>query len=90
MYDKCNKYFHVPVIGDLGECDERIKQPSGFIHSPDLDNDGEYETYQNCLFTIIAPELQVIYMMFTEFDIEFSQDCGYDFVDIREVCFLFK
>ena len=67
------------------ECKEILNQPSGFIHSPDLDNDGKYDTNQNCSWTLTAPEDHVIYLQFLEFDIEYYDNCIYDFVEIWEV-----
>ena len=67
------------------ECGGLLTEPSGFIHSPDVDNDGYYDSNQNCFWTITAPAEQVIFLKFLEFDIEFHVDCDYDFV---EVCLL--
>ena len=69
-------------------CEEVLHEPSGFISSPDEDNDGQYEINQECHWTLWAlGGGQVIYFEFLEFDLEDSYLCVWDFVEIKEVCF---
>ena len=79
-------FFNLTERGQ--ECGAFLTQPSGFIQSPDEDNDGTYENDQDCLWTISAPEGQIIQIKFSEFDIETHKTCDLDFVDIKEVCAL--
>lgn len=67
-------------------CGEVLTQSSGSIASPDLDKNGKYDLETNCIWTITAPEHQVIHLKFLEFDLEYQESCLYDFVEIREVC----
>lgn len=66
------------------DCGESLTGPSGVFISPDVDNNGVYESNQDCLWTLTAPEHQVIYLKFIKFDLEFEDNCGYDYV---EVCY---
>ena len=71
-------------------CGEFLSQSSGSLHSPDEDNDGEYENEMECHWTLTAPEHQVIYLKFLEFDIEYIINCDFDFVEVREAFTLFS
>ena len=70
------------------ECGGNLTEPSGFLHSPDHDNDGKYETNQDCYWTLTALEHQVINLKFLYFYLEDEENCIYDYVEIQEVCFL--
>ena len=67
-------------------CEETITQPSGFIHSSDLDNGGKYDIRHACVWKLTAEKGQRIYLRFLEFEMKYTDNCNYDFVEIREVC----
>lgn len=81
MLEEYNKNF-ASFTERERDCGESLTEPSGVFVSPDVDNNGKYEGNQDCLWTLTAQEHQVIYLKFIKFDIEFEDNCGYDYVEV--------
>ena len=60
-----------------------IKSKSGFITSPDYDNDGLYDKNVDCLWTIQVEEGHFIRYMFQYIYIEDSDGCTKDTLWVR-------
>lgn len=71
------------MVSDInGKCGGMLTQPSGNISSYDGNHDGLYDNNQNCVWTIIAPEDNVIRLEFLgDFELE-SSECYFDYVKV--------
>ena len=63
-------------------CGDITTSPSGNISSPDWDGTGFYVDNQNCVWTLVAPTDHVIRLKFLDFDLEWEENCGYDYVQV--------
>ena len=57
----------------------------GVIYSPNFP--WNYPERTMCNWTITAPYREMIYLNFTDFNLEFSGDCGADYVEVRNYYF---
>ena len=74
----------MPVISDTNlTCGGILLEPAGTIQSPDSDGDGEYDSYAMCFWAIIAPVDKYVKIKFTSVDIEYSNTCDYDRVQVN-------
>lgn len=75
-----NKLFHNPCI--VASCNVTLLAPQGTITSPNYP--GDYNSIENCLWTIIAPAGYLIYLRFDAFAIEPSNSINecVDFVRV--------
>lgn len=53
--------------------------------SPDIDMNGKYDSYMNCLWTIAVDSNKAVNLSFTTFDLELSTSygCSYDYVKVQ-------
>ncbi|XP_063063043.1 cubilin [Engraulis encrasicolus] len=72
------------TLGPQQGCGGYLSSPSGLFGSPDINFDGLYEPYMDCLWTIAAPANKVLNLTFTTFDLEAHSTCRYDYVKIYD------
>ena len=63
-------------------CGKTLSQPSGFIFSPDWDNDGLYDLLVDCSWTITAEADERIELEILSIDIEVDETCDYDYIKV--------
>lgn len=63
-----------------GECGGILTEPTGEIKSVDRNGDHLYENDLDCLWLIIAEKGYVIELKFRHFDLEYDDDCRFDFI----------
>lgn len=68
-------------------CGGNFFTPEGFIRSPNFPND--YPKLIDCVWLINVPVNNQIELNITQFDLEKSRDCRFDFLVIRFVYFIF-
>ena len=64
-------------------CGGVLADTSGWLASPDFNNDGFYENDVDCWWFIVADIFQVIMINITEIDVEDNVVCGYDYLKVR-------
>lgn len=64
-------------------CGGNFFTPEGFIRSPNFPDN--YPILKDCVWLINVPVTNQIELNITEFDLEQSKDCRYDYVEIRSV-----
>lgn len=64
-------------------CGGYLTSSSGMFGSPDIDMNGKYEPYLNCLWTIAVDPNKVISLSFTTFELEGGVSCSYDYVKVQ-------
>lgn len=69
-------------------CGGNFYTTEGFIMSPNFPND--YPKRMNCIWTINVPGLNQIELNITQFYLEESFECEFDFVEIRYLEFMYK
>ena len=63
-------------------CGGNLTEPSGLISPPDVDNDGFYDNDVHCNWTITTDGNRMIELQFLTMDIEFDDDCLYDYITV--------
>ncbi|KAF2368216.1 EGF-like domain, partial [Trinorchestia longiramus] len=64
-------------------------QQSETIRSLDADNDGNYEPMLHCIWLILAPTDQIVYLQFSRFDLEpqpqnETRNCPFDYLEVLD------
>ncbi|KAK3572019.1 hypothetical protein QTP86_022249 [Hemibagrus guttatus] len=74
------------TLGPQQGCGGYLTSSSGMFGSPDIDMNGKYDSYLNCLWTIAVDSNKAVNLSFTTFDLEFSTSngCSYDYVKIYD------
>lgn len=72
------------TLGPLQGCGGSLSSPLGVFGTPDIDNDGMYDYYLDCLWTITANTNQVLNLTFSTFELESSSACRYDYVKVYD------
>ena len=70
-------------------CGSVLTETTGWLASPDSDNDGLYDNNEDCWWFIIADFYQAITINITDIDIEDNVVCGYDYLKVNrtQLCF---
>lgn len=63
-------------------CGGRYTAREGTIHSPNYPD--RYDVHADCIYTIQVDRQHVVELNFTDFDVEPSQNCTYDFLAVRK------
>ena len=69
-------------------CGGVLTENTGWLASPDSDNDGLYDNDEDCWWFIIAEVYQAITINITDIDIEDNVVCGYDYLMVSLIHFL--
>ena len=64
------------------ECGGLIRSKSGWITSPDMDTDGQYDFNINCSWVVEAEENDTITFEVRSYDIEDSDACNSDYLKV--------
>ena len=72
----------VPVCGGHLTAGLSVKQ----IFSHAKHGDANYNNKEDCDWIIEAPQGKNVLLNFLSFEMEDEQDCGYDFIEVRVVC----
>uniref|UniRef100_A0A4W4F6Q8 Cubilin n=1 Tax=Electrophorus electricus TaxID=8005 RepID=A0A4W4F6Q8_ELEEL len=72
------------TLGPQQGCGGYLTSSSGQFGSPDIDMNGKYESFMNCLWTIAVSPNKVINLTFTTFELEGDSDstCLYDYIKV--------
>ncbi|XP_063777593.1 cubilin [Pseudophryne corroboree] len=72
------------TLGPLQGCGGYLTNATGYIGSPDSNQDGKYDQNLDCVWNIVAPINKLINLTFTAFILEAESwgTCRYDFVKI--------
>ncbi|XP_022094553.1 cubilin homolog [Acanthaster planci] len=66
-----------------GSCYSLLEEDNGIFYSPGFP--GSYDHNQDCSYIVVLPnENDHVMLRFTSFDLEPSQNCVYDFVEVRD------
>ncbi|XP_042234787.1 cubilin-like [Homarus americanus] len=74
------KGFNISYTSLPGGCGGLFTTPSGTIHSPNYPQ--HYDVHSDCVWTIRVNRLHVVELNFTNFDVEPSTNCTYDYVSV--------
>lgn len=80
MLECCN---WLAPSGPQQGCGGYLTSSSGMFGSPDIDMNGKYESYMNCLWTIAIDPNKVVSLSFTTFELEGGVSCSYDYVKVQ-------
>ncbi|KAG9276492.1 cubilin [Astyanax mexicanus] len=74
------------TLGPEQGCGGYLTASSGMFGSPDIDYNGKYENYMDCLWTITVSSNKAINLSFLTFELEgmSSSVCRYDYVQIYD------
>ncbi|KAL2085662.1 hypothetical protein ACEWY4_018982 [Coilia grayii] len=72
------------TLGPQQGCGGYLSSSQGMFGSPDINFDGLYEHYMDCLWTIAAPANKALNLTFSTFELEQSSNCRYDYVKIYD------
>ena len=61
-----------------------MTKSSGWIASPDFDNDGEYDYYLNCYWTVLVKDTSVVVFQVLFVRIQFVDGCYQDFLEVSQ------
>ncbi|KAJ8376962.1 hypothetical protein SKAU_G00075420 [Synaphobranchus kaupii] len=72
------------TLGPQQGCGGYLNAPTGMFGSPDINLDGKYEPYLDCLWTIAMPTNKAVNLTFTSFVLENMHGgvCRFDYVKI--------
>ena len=70
------------IYYESSACGGQFSTPSGIIRSPY--HPANYPQHRQCTYLISAPAGNVIQLQFSDFDVEGSWNCRYDFLEIRD------
>ncbi|XP_076436087.1 cubilin-like isoform X2 [Babylonia areolata] len=73
--------FRATFLSDPG-CVWSTSNLTGTVQSLNFPNN--YPDNQNCVYTIRAPSGYQVTLTFTDFDLEVEEECGYDYLEIRD------
>ncbi|KAK2147338.1 hypothetical protein LSH36_558g01028 [Paralvinella palmiformis] len=76
--------FHITfaAIPSTPGCGGQLTSDSGTVISPNFPN--AYPHNAQCIWTIAVPDTEVITLTFTDLNIETTQNCRYDYVEVRD------
>lgn len=82
---KLNYSLCLAHSGPQQGCGGYLTSSSGMFGSPDIDMNGKYDSYLNCLWNIAVDPNKAVSLSFTNFDLEFgsSSGCSYDYVKVQ-------
>ena len=69
-----------------GQCGGNHYTDSGVLASPNYPE--AYPTNLSCIWTLTVQEKDTINLIFIEIDLEYNQDCVYDFVEVTMTKFI--
>ncbi|KAI4871253.1 hypothetical protein NFI96_019773 [Prochilodus magdalenae] len=74
------------TLGPQQGCGGYLTSSTGMFGSPDIDFNGKYENYLDCLWTIAVSPNKAINLTFSTFELEAptGSDCRYDYVKIYD------
>ncbi|XP_017555843.2 cubilin [Pygocentrus nattereri] len=74
------------TLGPQQGCGGYLTASTGMFGSPDIDFNGKYEHYMDCLWTIAVSTNKAVNLTFATFDLEggFGSECRYDYVKIYD------
>ncbi|MCJ8728547.1 hypothetical protein PDJAM_G00005700 [Pangasius djambal] len=72
------------TLGPQQGCGGYLTSSSGTFGSPDIDMNGKYEPYLNCLWTISFDPNKAVSLSFSTFELEGGSSCSYDYVKIYD------
>ncbi|KAG1661332.1 Cubilin [Nymphon striatum] len=89
------KVFDGNSLSTQGQgCGGIINATAGLIKSVDIDNDGKYENYLDCIWKIAVPTGKVIKFTFSSFSVEKSAPnldaCSNDYLELRDGYFRYS
>ena len=80
--------MHVIFLSGLAEeCGRSLVNSTGYIESPDSDNDGQYDHSVDCRWTIVGAENDTIELKMLKFDLEQDDMCSYDYLKVSIILF---
>ncbi|XP_034122311.1 cubilin homolog [Drosophila guanche] len=65
-------------------CGSTLRGPTGQLHFPPNTADGDYQPDERCPFIIRTPPGHVLNVTFTQFDLQKSNDCSSDFLQLHD------
>ncbi|XP_017135474.1 cubilin homolog isoform X2 [Drosophila miranda] len=65
-------------------CGSTLRGPTGQLHFPPNTVDGDYQPDERCPFIIRTPPGHVLNVTFTQFDLQESNDCAADFLQLHD------
>ncbi|XP_028815099.1 cubilin [Denticeps clupeoides] len=72
------------TLGPQQGCGGFLDASQGTLGSPDINGDGRYEHFLDCMWTITAPVNKVVNLTFSAFDLEPGSPCRYDYVGVHD------
>ncbi|XP_066539114.1 cubilin [Hoplias malabaricus] len=72
------------TLGPQQGCGGYLDSSTGMLGSPDMNFDGKYEHYLNCLWTLAVSTNKAVNLTFTTFELEgpIGTECRYDYVQV--------
>ena len=63
-------------------CNETLTSSSGWIASPDFDDDGYYDHYLNCFWTVHVKDNDVVFFQVLFVQIQYAEGCLHDYLEV--------
>ena len=80
LYNWYQPIFDVIVCHHFSACRSTLTSLTGVIHSPNFPNN--YTNGLGCVYVISVPDTYRVTLTFTNFDVENSTGCKYDYVEV--------